>query len=99
MRTVSLSGPRVPAAQGKAEYLVVLCHGYGADGNDLISLAPHWQRMLPKAAFVAPNAPERCAMEQCGLVAEVRDGVIVKVGPDRAHPDSERKSTSRNSSH
>jgi phospholipase/carboxylesterase len=66
MRTVSLSGPRVPAAQGKAEYLVVLCHGYGADGNDLISLAPHWQRMLPKAAFVAPNAPERCAMAPTG---------------------------------
>ncbi|HJW41893.1 MAG TPA: dienelactone hydrolase family protein, partial [Rhizomicrobium sp.] len=40
---------------------VVLCHGYGADGNDLIGLAPHWQRLLPSAAFVAPNAPERCA--------------------------------------
>jgi phospholipase/carboxylesterase len=39
---------------------VVLCHGYGADGNDLIGLAPHWQRLLPTAAFVAPNAPERC---------------------------------------
>jgi phospholipase/carboxylesterase len=39
---------------------VVLCHGYGADGNDLIGLAPHWQRLLPTVAFVAPNAPERC---------------------------------------
>lgn len=39
---------------------MVLCHGYGADGNDLIGLAPHWQRLLPTAAFVAPNAPERC---------------------------------------
>jgi phospholipase/carboxylesterase len=39
---------------------VVLCHGYGADGNDLIGLAPFWQRILPTAAFVAPNAPERC---------------------------------------
>jgi phospholipase/carboxylesterase len=41
--------------------LVVLCHGYGADGNDLIGLAPHWQRLLPTCAFVAPNAPEPCA--------------------------------------
>jgi phospholipase/carboxylesterase len=39
---------------------VVLCHGYGADGSDLIGLAPHWQKLLPTAAFVAPNGPERC---------------------------------------
>jgi phospholipase/carboxylesterase len=57
----SLSGPRLPPARGKATHLVVLCHGYGADGNDLIGLAPQWQRLLPTTAFVAPNAPERCA--------------------------------------
>jgi phospholipase/carboxylesterase len=39
----------------------VLCHGYGADGNDLIGLAPHWQSLMPSVAFAAPNAPERCA--------------------------------------
>ena len=55
-----LSGPRLPPTKGSATHLVVLCHGYGADGNDLIGLAPHWQRLLPTAAFVAPNAPERC---------------------------------------
>ena len=55
-----LSGPRLPPAKGSATHLVVLCHGYGADGNDLIGLAPHWQQLLPTAAFVAPNAPDRC---------------------------------------
>jgi phospholipase/carboxylesterase len=55
-----LNGPRVPAAKGGATHLMVLCHGYGADGNDLIGLAPHLQRVLPTVAFVAPNAPERC---------------------------------------
>ncbi len=55
-----LSGPRLPPARGQATHLVVLCHGYGADGNDLISLAPIWQRMWPTASFVAPNAPEPC---------------------------------------
>src|SRR5436853_2347455 len=55
-----LSGPRLPPANGSATHLVVLCHGYGADGNDLIGLAPHWQRFLPTAAFAAPNATERC---------------------------------------
>ena len=56
----ALSGPRLPPRHGKATHLVVLCHGYGADGNDLIELAPHWQRVLPGAAFVAPDAPESC---------------------------------------
>jgi phospholipase/carboxylesterase len=55
-----LTGPRLPPARGEATHLVVLAHGYGADGNDLIGLAPHWQRMMPTVAFVAPNAPERC---------------------------------------
>jgi phospholipase/carboxylesterase len=61
-----LTGPRLPPARGQATHLVVLCHGYGADGNDLIGLAPHWQRMLPTAAFVAPNAPEPCAGSPMG---------------------------------
>ncbi len=55
-----LTGPSVTAASGKAEQLVILAHGYGADGNDLIGLAPYWQKLMPNAAFVAPNAPERC---------------------------------------
>jgi len=59
---MSLTGPAVPAASGKTDSLVILCHGYGADGNDLIGLAPFWQSMLPDTAFIAPNAPERCEM-------------------------------------
>ena len=55
----TLDGPRMPPLRGPATHLVVLCHGYGSDGNDLIGLAPHWQKALPGAAFVAPNAPER----------------------------------------
>jgi phospholipase/carboxylesterase len=54
-----LSGSRLPPLRGQATHLVVLVHGYGADGNDLIELAGHWQSLLPTAAFVAPNAPDR----------------------------------------
>jgi phospholipase/carboxylesterase len=36
-----------------------LVHGYGADGQDLIGLAQHWQSLLPTVAFAAPNAPAR----------------------------------------
>jgi phospholipase/carboxylesterase len=57
---VALSGPRLQPLKGPATHLVVLCHGYGADGNDLIGLAPHWQSALPGAAFAAPHAPEPC---------------------------------------
>ena len=55
----TLDGPRIAPLRGPATHLVVLCHGYGSDGNDLIGLVPHWQKALPGVAFVAPNAPER----------------------------------------
>jgi phospholipase/carboxylesterase len=55
-----LDGPRLsPASGGRARSLVVLVHGYGSNGDDLISLAPLVQPLLPDAAFVAPNAPSR----------------------------------------
>jgi phospholipase/carboxylesterase len=46
-----------PASGGPAKQLVVLCHGLGADGHDLIDLAPYWGKALPDAVFVAPHAP------------------------------------------
>ncbi len=45
-------------AEGAATQLVVLLHGLGADGADLIDLAPSWAPALPNAVFVAPHAPE-----------------------------------------
>ncbi len=57
--TVFLDGPRMPPARGgKPDALVVLLHGYGSNGADLISLAPYWAKTLPGAAFVSPNAIE-----------------------------------------
>lgn len=56
-----IDGPRVPPASGAAaRSLVILLHGYGSNGDDLISLAAYWRGVLPGAAFVAPNAPEPC---------------------------------------
>jgi phospholipase/carboxylesterase len=57
---MALKGPRLDPKNGKANALVVLVHGYGADGNDLIGLAQPLSRILPDAAFVAPDAPQRC---------------------------------------
>jgi phospholipase/carboxylesterase len=44
----------------------VLLHGVGADGPDLIELAPAMAALLPGAAFVAPNAPDPCDMAPFG---------------------------------
>ncbi len=63
----ALDGPRFgPAAGGNPQSLVVLLHGLGADGNDLISLAPYWAKLLPHAAFVSPHAPFPCDMAPYG---------------------------------
>lgn len=56
-----LSGPMLAPRSGQLpKQIVVLLHGYGADGADLIDLGRHWGDALPEALFVAPNAPNRC---------------------------------------
>ena len=62
-----LSGPiHKPASGGKPRQLVVLLHGVGADGNDLIGLAPYWATRLPDAEFVSPDGPFPCDMAPFG---------------------------------
>jgi phospholipase/carboxylesterase len=51
---------RKGAAPNGATSLVILLHGYGADGNDLLGLADVLAPHLPHTAFVAPDAPEPC---------------------------------------
>ena len=61
--TNQLMGPVLPPLTGeKPKQLVVLLHGYGADGANLIGLGFEWQHALPNAEFVAPNAPVPCEM-------------------------------------
>ncbi|HET6233812.1 MAG TPA: prolyl oligopeptidase family serine peptidase [Acetobacteraceae bacterium] len=83
-----LDGPRWGPASGAApKQLVVLCHGLGADGHDLIDLAPTWARALPDAAFVAPDAPDPCDLGPTGRqwwsVAD-RSPPVVEAGVRRA---------------
>jgi len=57
--TVFIDGPRLPPARGgKPDALIVLLHGYGSNGADLISLAPYFAKLMPGAVFVSPNAIE-----------------------------------------
>ncbi len=54
----SLSGPILDPLGGRTPTkLVVFCHGVGSDGDDLIGLAPYFQKVLPDARFISPNAP------------------------------------------
>ncbi|WP_395018275.1 alpha/beta hydrolase [Dongia sp.] len=63
----TLDGPKVaPKSGAKPQQLVVFLHGYGSNGDDLISLAPYWADLLPDAEFVSPNAPFPCEMNPFG---------------------------------
>ncbi|MEM8988406.1 MAG: prolyl oligopeptidase family serine peptidase [Pseudomonadota bacterium] len=57
MTTPMLDGPRLEP-EGEVKRLVVFCHGYGANGQDLIGIGAHWRASFPDTAFVSPNAPE-----------------------------------------
>ena len=61
MALAVIDGPRVaPIPATSPTSLVIQLHGNGSNGDDLISLAPHWRGVLPATVFVAPNAPEPC---------------------------------------
>ena len=51
-----------PAAGGAPKSLVILLHGYGSNGEDLIGLTPYWTQDLPNTVFVSPDAPNQCEM-------------------------------------
>jgi phospholipase/carboxylesterase len=54
-----IDGPRFgPQAGGAPRQLVVLCHGVGSNGDDLIALAPMLAAALPHALFISPHGPE-----------------------------------------
>ena len=67
---LTLSGPsHPPQSGGKPTRLVILLHGLGADGNDLIGLAPYWAPLLPDAAHVV-KTPGRLEYKTDASVAD-----------------------------
>lgn len=55
-----------PRSGAPPRHLVLLLHGVGANGQDLIALAPMLAEILPDALFIAPDAPEPCDMAPYG---------------------------------
>lgn len=86
-----LDGPSHPPASGqKPERLVVFLHGYGSNGEDLISLAPYWAPAVPEAEFLSPNAPFPCEANPFGgfqwFGLEERDAETRLAGVRQAEP-------------
>lgn len=55
-----------PVSGAEPKQLVILLHGLGSDGRDLIGLAPLYAQALPDAVFVSPDAPYPCDMSPVG---------------------------------
>ncbi len=63
----TLDGPSFgPMNGGAPSGLVIMCHGVGSDGFDLIDLAPVWGRAAPNALFRSPHGPEPYDMAPMG---------------------------------
>ncbi len=55
-----VNGASLQPLSGTApKQIVLLLHGFGSSGRDMIALAPAWQQTLPDALFLAPHAPQR----------------------------------------
>src|SRR5260370_8544987 len=66
MQMAHAGRPRRPVGGDRPARLVILLHGLGADGNDLIGLQQYWGPLVPEAEFVSPNAPFPCDMAPYG---------------------------------
>jgi phospholipase/carboxylesterase len=61
-----LDYPEVTSVTTPPKKLVVMLHGVGSDGNDLISLAPYLQQALPTCHFISPHGVEAYDMAPFG---------------------------------
>lgn len=55
MSPTTLTGPEMKPRHGHAKRAVIFLHGYGSNGEDLLSLASYLD--LPETYFLSPNAP------------------------------------------
>ncbi|MBL8707766.1 MAG: dienelactone hydrolase family protein [Rhodospirillaceae bacterium] len=87
----NLDGPSHPPLTGdKPTQLIVFLHGYGSNGDDLISLAPYLAPAVPEAEFLSPNAPFPCEANPFGgfqwFGLEERDAATRLAGARQAAP-------------
>ena len=80
-----LTGPFIPPAHGGTPLqLMLLLHGWGANGDDLADLARPFSFRFPGMAFFVPNGPDPCKMNPVGREwFDIDDRIN---GPDYAAP-------------
>ena len=80
-----LTGPYVPQVHsGEPTQVMMLLHGWGADGNDLADLAQLYAKQFRGMAFFVPNGPDPCKINPTGREwFDLEDRVN---GPDNAAP-------------
>lgn len=87
---IELNGPeQKPLSGKKAKQLIILLHGLGANGDDLFGLVPYFEKALPDAHFISPNAPFACDMAPFGyqwFSLQDRDEDAILKGVRKAEP-------------
>jgi len=69
---------------GASTHVMILLHGWGADGNDLADLVRPFAERFPSMAFFVPNGPDPCRMNPSGREwFDIEDRVN---GPNYAAP-------------
>ena len=77
-----------PASGKPPKQIILLLHGYGSNGRDLISLAPFWAKAVPDAIFISPDAPFPCEAGmgfQWFSLMEYTQAALLR-GTKEAHP-------------
>lgn len=78
-----------PASGEAPQQVILLLHGLGANGMDLIGLARYWEKAAPHAVFVSPDAPFPCDMAPMGyqwFSLQSRDPHAMLRGVEEAAP-------------
>jgi phospholipase/carboxylesterase len=74
--------------EGAAKRIIILLHGWGSDGADLMGMAPALASEFADAVILAPDGPEPCSANPVGRQWFPLDAnqAAIDAGPDRAFP-------------
>lgn len=96
--TIELIGPTFKPQDKIIESMCVFFHGWGSNGDDLISLAPIMANVLSSTLFVSPNAPEPCTANPSGRqwfdIMEREEGIDKPIGSIRNYISNLKKAYS-----
>ena len=69
-----------PSSKSNPKNAVILCHGYGGDGNDISILANYWKNFLPDTISYVPMLQKFVK-----LIPQVFNGLILWIKLMKKH--------------